>query len=514
VNGAGTRSRELRESAVSGSAGATLFGQPRGLATLFFMEMWERFTYYGMRAILILFMVAEVSAGGLGIDDYTASSIYGLFVACSYLFSLLGGWIADRLIGGQRAVIAGGCFIMFGNALLTFGIQQIFFMGLAAIALGVGLLKPNVSALVANLYPEGGSRRDAGFSLFYMGINVGALLGALLVPLCAARFGWRAGFSLPVAGMLIGLSQFILTRRYLSPTDLAVPVNVRLAAWWPVIGLALVGLATTSLLVSKALTLDAVAAGRASTWLIGSLALCYFAYLIFFAGLGSVERRRTYVMLALFVASTVYYAGIEQTGTSLTLFADRYTDRRIFGWEMPAGILQGVSSIVVILFAPLFSALWIALGRRGRDPSTPVKFAAGLMLMGLGFLVMYVASLRVLGGHRVSPTWLVVCYLVQMWGDLCLAPVGLSSMTKLAPPRFVGQVMGMWFLSIALGNNLAGQLATEYDAGNLPTLPALFLKIFCWGALAGLILLALNGPLKRLVASSDYGHVANSTDRG
>lgn len=480
--------------------GETLFGQPRGLATLFLTEMWERFTYYGMRAILILFMVSAVSQGGLGIDDKTASSIYGLFVAGSYLFSLLGGWIADRLVGGQRAVIAGGLFIMLGNVMLAFGIPQIFFTGLASIALGVGLLKPNVSALVANLYPEGGSRRDAGFSLFYMGINVGALLGSLLVPLCAARFGWHSGFALPAAGMLIGLAQFALTRRHLSAADLSVPVNRRLAAWLPVIIFAVAALSVVALAATGSLPIDAPMIARASSWLIGSLAAGYFVYLIFFAGLSLVERRRAYVMLALFVASTVYYAGVEQTGTSLTLFADRYTDRNLFGWLMPAGILQGVSSVVVILFAPLFSALWIGLGRRGRDPSTPVKFAAGLILMGLGFLVMYVASMRVLGGQRVLPTWLVMCYVIQMWGDLCLAPVGLSSMTKLAAPRFVGQVMGVWFLSIALGNNLAGQLATEYDAGNLASLPALFLKIFEWGAVGGGVMLALNGPLKRLMA--------------
>ena len=498
----GVQPTELYGAAASSPAGKTLFGQPRGLATLFFTEMWERFTYYGMRAILILFMVSAVSQGGLGIDDKTASSIYGLFVAGSYLFSLFGGWIADRLIGGPRAVIGGGVFIMLGNLLLAFGITQVFFIGLASIALGVGLLKPNVSALVANLYPEGGSRRDAGFSLFYMGINVGALLGALLVPLCAVRFGWHSGFALPAAGMLVGLTQFMLTRRYLSPVDLAVPVNTRLAAWLPVIAFALAGLVVATLVVSGTLVIDAAAVGRTSSWLIGLLAACYFVYLFFFAGLTVPERRRAYVMLALFIASTVYYAGIEQTGTSLTLFADRYTDRRIFGWEMPAGILQGVSSIFVILFAPLFSALWIGLGRRGKDPSTPVKFAAGLILMGLGFLVMYVASMRVIGGQRVLPTWLVLCYLVQMWGDLCLAPVGLSSMTKLAAPRFVGQVMGMWFLTIALGNNLAGQLATEYDAGNLASLPALFLKIFAWGAVGGGIMLALNVPLKRLMAGS------------
>jgi POT family proton-dependent oligopeptide transporter len=462
--------------------------------------MWERFTYYGMRAILILFMVSAVSQGGLGIDDRTASSIYGLFVAGSYLFSLLGGWIADRLVGGQRAVIAGGLFIMLGNVMLAFGVPQIFFTGLASIALGVGLLKPNVSALVANLYPEGGSRRDAGFSLFYMGINVGALLGSLLVPLCAARFGWHSGFALPAAGMLIGLAQFALTRRHLSAADLSVPVNRRITAWLPVIVFAVAALAVVVLAATGLLPIDAPTIARASSWLIGSLAAGYFVYLIFFAGLSLVERRRAYVMLALFVASTVYYAGVEQTGTSLTLFADRYTDRNLFGWLMPAGILQGVSSVVVILFAPLFSALWIGLGRRGRDPSTPVKFAAGLILMGLGFLVMYVASMRVLGGQRVLPTWLVMCYVIQMWGDLCLAPVGLSSMTKLAAPRFVGQVMGVWFLSIALGNNLAGQLATEYDAGNLASLPALFLKIFEWGAVGGGVMLALNGPLKRLMA--------------
>ncbi len=484
----------------SGPVGGTLFGQPRGLATLFFTEMWERFTYYGMRAILILFMVSAAAEGGLGMDDKTASSIYGLFVAGSYLFSLLGGWIADRLVGGPRAVIGGAVFIMLGNALLACGETKIFFGGLVSIALGVGLLKPNVSALVANLYPEGGARRDAGFSLFYMGINVGALLGAFLVPICAARFGWHSGFALPAAGMLIGLVQFVLTRRYLSPVDLAVPVNRNPLSWVPVILLIVGGAGVIALTATGALSIDAPMVARASSWLIGSLAAAYFAYLIFFAGLNATERRRAYVMLALFIASTVYYAGIEQTGTSLTLFADRYTDRDLFGWEMPAGILQGVSSIFVIVFAPLFSALWIALGRRGRDPSTSVKFAAGLILMGLGFLVMFVASMRVIAGHRVLPTWLVTCYLIQMWGDLCLAPVGLSSMTKLAAPRFVGQIMGVWFLSIALGNNLAGQLAGEYDAGNLMSLPALFLKIFEWGAVGGAVMLVLNAPLKRLMA--------------
>jgi POT family proton-dependent oligopeptide transporter len=476
----------------------TLFGQPRGLATLFFTEMWERFTYYGMRAILTLFMVTAAADGGLGIEDKTASSIFGLFVAASYLLSLLGGWMADRLIGAQRAVLSGGVLIMAGNAMLASGTTQVFFLGLVLIAFGVGLLKPNVSALVAELYPEGGSRRDAGFSLFYMGINVGALLGALLVPIFAARYGWHWGFALPAVGMLLGLVQFLWTRHYLSAAS--VPADAALGSWLPVIGIAAAVIIVASLAVTGRMTIEPKAVATATSWLIALLAAAYFGYLIFFAGLSRTERNRVYVMLALFIAATVYYAGQEQAGTSLTLFADRYTDRNLFGWQMPAGILQGISSLYIIIFAPLFSALWLYLGRRGRDLSTPVKFAAGLALMGVGFMVMYVASMYVLAGHKVLPTWLALCYMVQMWGDLCLAPVGLSSMTKLAAPRFVGQVMGVWFLSVALGNNLAGQLATEYDAANLASLPALFLKIFEWGAIGAAVMLLLTPVLKRLMA--------------
>jgi proton-dependent oligopeptide transporter, POT family len=478
----------------------TLFGQPRGLATLFLTEMWERFTYYGMRAILVLFMVGTLTDGGLGIGDKTASSIYGLFVAGSYLFSILGGWIADNLIGAQRAVVGGGVFIMVGNAMLASGTTQVFFLGLTSITFGVGLLKPNISALVANLYPEGGSRRDAGFSLFYMGINVGALLGALLVPICAMRFGWHWGFALPAAGMFLGLVQFLLTRHYLSASDLRTPVNTTLRSWLPVFCFLLAVVLIAALAITGTVTINPQAVATAASWLIGLLAAACFVYLVFFAGLSGKERNRVYVMIALFVASTMYYAGQEQTGTSLTLFAERYTDRNLFGWQVPAGIFQGVSSVFIILFAPLFSALWLGLEKRGKDLSTPAKFAAGLILMGLGFLVMYFACTYVMAGQKVLPTWLVLCYMVQMWGDLCLAPVGLSSMTKLAPPRLVGQVMGMWFLSIALGNNLAGQFATQYDVTHLASLPALFLKMFEWGAVAGAAMLLLTPWLKRLMA--------------
>jgi len=462
--------------------------------------MWERFSHYGMRAILVLFMVTATSAGGLGIADSAANSIYGLFVASSYLLALLGGWIADRLIGAQRAVLCGGVFITLGNALLASGTLEVFFTGLTSIAFGVGLLKPNISVLVGSLYPEGGSRRDAGFSLFYMGINVGALLGPILVSLCAARFGWHMGFALPAFGMLFGVLQFLWTRRYLGAADLRTPLNTDLRAWLPVLGfLAAVGL-LAALTLSGLLSIHPQALALASSWLIGLLSAGYFVYLLYFAGLDPAERDRVYVMIALFIAATMYYAGQEQTGTSLTLFAERYTDRRVLGWQIPAGMFQSVSSIYILLLAPLFSALWIGLERRGRDVLTSVKFALGLGLMGGGFLVMYVASTFVLSGQKVLPTWLLLCYFVQMCGDLCLGPVGLSSMTKLAAPRFVGQVMGVWFLSLALGNNLAGLFAAGSEATHVASLPAYFMRMFAWGALGGIAMLLLTPLLKRLMA--------------
>lgn len=477
---------------------ATLFGHPLGLATLFLTEMWERFTHYGMRAILVLFMVAALGEGGLGIGDRAASSIYGLFVAGCYLLSLLGGWMADRLLGAQRAVLCGAALITLGNGMLAFGSPRVFFLGLTVIAFGVGLLKPNVSVLVGSLYPEGGARRDAGFSLFYMGINVGALLGAFLVPVCAARFGWHWGFVLPTFGMLLGLVLFLLTRRTLGGAGQP-PRDVSLGSWLPVAVLVGATGVVAALAGTGAVRIAPDEAALAASWVIGLLAAVYFLYLLLYAGLTAHERGRVLVMIALFVAATVYYAAQEQTATSLTLFAERYTDRNVLGWRIPAGVFQSVSSIYILLLAPVFSALWIALDRRGRDPSTPVKFCLGLMLMGAGFLVMYVASQRVLAGHLVLPTWLVLSYGVQMCGDLCLGPVGLSSMTKLAAPRFAGQVMGLWFLALALGNDLAGQVASGYDASNVASMPAVLLRTVGWCLAAGVAMLLLAPLLRRLM---------------
>ncbi|HEV7714748.1 MAG TPA: oligopeptide:H+ symporter, partial [Steroidobacteraceae bacterium] len=373
--------------AVAPGAGPQLFGQPRGLFTLFFTEMWERFTYYGMRAILLLFLVDNIDHGGLGIDDRSGNAIYGLYISATYLLSLFGGWIADRLIGAQRAVWWGGILIMIGNALLAIGTTQLFFFGLVVIVFGVGLLKPNISAIVAQIYPEGGSRRDAGFSIFYAGINLGAFLGSIIVPIVAANYGWRAGFGAPAVGMLLGLIQFAMTRHYLGAAGIAPGASLAALgntrnAWFVVVGLTLAMLAVVGAAISGSLHLDPVALLSGSFWAMVAFTVVYFVYLLFFAGLDMAERKRVFVMIALFVACAMFWAGFEQTGASLNLFADRYTDRTIFGWDMPAGVLQGVNPFFIVIFSPLFAALWVQLGRRNLDPSAPAKFGLGLVLMG------------------------------------------------------------------------------------------------------------------------------------
>ena len=478
-----------------------LFGHPRGLFTLFMTEMWERATYYGMRAIMLLFMVATVREGGLGIDDRSANAIYGLYIAATYLFALWGGWVADRLVGQQRAIMGGAVLIVIGNAMLVVSNTLFFFVGLIFITFGTGLLKPNVSAIVAQLYPEGGARRDGGFSIFYMGINTGALVGQTLVPIIAVAYGWKLGFVVPALGMAFGLVQFWLGRKFLGAAGAeAVSAGGR---WWGVWGLAGLAVLVTALGATGVIHFNPVRISSAANWAMLLVAAIYFIYLLFFAGLDRIERGRAVVMIALFVACIVFWAGYEQAGSSFTLFADRYTDRNVFGYEIPSGAVQSVNALFIILFSPLFGALWVWLGRRNLDPSAPFKFALGLIFLGLGFAVMLGAAHYVLAGQKVLPTWLTLTYLFHTFGELCLSPVGLSSMTKLSPPRFVGQVMGIWFLGAAIGNNLAGQLAGGIDQTNLATIPAQYTYLFWLAIASGGILILLTPLMKRLTAGAD-----------
>ena len=493
---------------------------PRGLVTLFFTEMWERFSYYGMRGLLVLFMTDAIREGGLGMPDKTATAIYGLYTASVYLASLPGGWVADRLLGAQRSVWWGGIIIAAGHFTLAVPDSRTFFLGLVLIVAGTGLLKPNISAIVGGLYPEGGSRRDAGFSIFYMGINLGAFLapfvcGTLgqwynLQPDGTRFYHWHRGFAAAGVGMVLGLIQYHFTRRHLGEAGLH-PGNTkpmgtveRTIAAGVVAMLALV----IALAFCGVVHIDPVAiAGNAQMVIIGAAAL-YFAGIFVFGRLNTDEKKRVAVILILFISSALFWAGFEQAGSFFNLFAERHTVRTVGwlgsllsdpNWEIPASWFQSINAIFIIVLAPVMAGVWVRLGRRNLDPSIPVKFGLGLILLALGFLVMMSAAVLVAAGHKVWPTWLLSIYLIHTFGELCLSPVGLSSVTKLAPPRLVGQMLGTWFVASSLGSLLAGRIAGEFDENHLPSWPALCRPMIILPGIAGLLLVAFARPIKRLM---------------
>lgn len=476
-------------------------GHPRGLATLFFTEMWERFSYYGMRALLVLFMVDAVQKGGLGMDDQLAYAIYGLYTATVYLMSLPGGWLADRLWGAQRAVWYGGIIIALGHFTLALPWTQTFYLGLVFVVIGSGILKPNMSTLVGELYPEGGTRRDAGFTIFYMGVNLGAFLGPLLCGWLATQLGWHWGFGAAGLGMVLGLIQFKLSRRWLVGIGMerGNPRPLHPVEQYGLGGI-LIGLSVVVILgLTGVMSFNPAIIARVLAYVIVILAVVYFAAVFLFCGLTKVERQRVAVVLVLFVASALFWAGFEQAGSSFNLFAERFTVREFGGFAVPAAWFQALGPIFIILFAPLFAWLWVWLARRNLEPSIPVKFAFGLLFLGLGFLVMVGAAKVVAAGQPAWPTWLVTTYLVHTFGELCLSPVGLSSVTKLAPRKLVGQMMGLWFLATSFGNLLAGLLAGEFRADATQDWPQLYLKIIILPVLAGGLLLLLARPIQRLM---------------
>jgi len=488
----------------------TFFGHPRGLATLFLTEMWERFTFYGMRALLVLFLVAQVSAGGFGLDDRTAVAIYGLYNASVYLAGLPGGWIADRLIGAQRAVLSGGLAIAAGNAMLAMSTTpRGFYLGLVTIVIGVGLLKPNVSSIVGGLYPEGGARLDSGFTIFYIGINVGAALGPFVTGEAQILFGARAGFAAAALFMCFGVLQFVLTRRHLGgsgayrPPDPATAgaVAARKRNWTRFgVGAAVAALAVAAVSFGL-IPVDAVRAAHGMTYVIVSMAALYFFYYLVIADLSSEERKRGVVLLVLFLGTALFFSGFEQAGSSLNLFAERYTERAL-AWThfvIPSSWFQSLNSLFIFMFAPFFAWLWIALAARNLNPSAPAKFAVGVMLMGSGFLVMAAAASIVAGGSKVLPYWLIFTYLFHTFGELCLSPVGLSYFTKLAPKRFVGQMLGIFFLAISLGNLVASLIAGEFDANNVAAMPGQYMHIVYFSVGLGAVLLLLSHPVKKLM---------------
>jgi POT family proton-dependent oligopeptide transporter len=505
---------DLPPSEVHGGTGG-FFGHPKGLSTLFFTEMWERFSFYGIRPLLILFMTAALVDGGFGFERETASSIVGIYALSVYLASLPGGWVADRLLGLRRSIYYGGILIACGHiaiGLSAFLPMQFFFLGLVLIVMGTGMLKPNVSAIVGDLYPEGGSRRDAGFSVFYMGINTGAFIAPLITGALGEKVGYHWGFGAAGLGMIIGVIWFRMREGptlgslglapRLDPDPVKQEAALRRAKLYVGAGVAVLAVVVLSAMLGL-YHIDAVSLAHNIVKVILAMALLYFIYLLAFAGLNSEERKRTLLIIVLFVFATIFWSAFEQAPTSLTLFARDYTNRTLFGWEMPATWFQAINSLFVILLAPVFAVLWTRLGAKGRDLSSPAKFAFGLFFAGLGFMIMIFAANEVISGvAKVSMWWLIMSYILQTFGELSLSPVGLSSMTKLAPTRFKGQMMGVWFMAAALGNLIAGIVGGQVDPEKLDQMPKLFLQTTMSLFIAAVVLALMIVPIRRMMANT------------
>jgi POT family proton-dependent oligopeptide transporter len=475
--------------------------------------MWERFSYYGMRGLLILFLVASVQTGGFGMTDQVAAAIYGLYVAGVYLFSLPGGWIADRILGQRNAVFVGGCIIAAGHFSMAIPAVPTFYLGLCLIVCGTGLLKPNVSAIVGELYPEGGARRDAGFSIFYSGINTGAFLGPFVCGLLGEHVNWHFGFGAAGIGMVLGVIQYKRGWKYLGQAGERKAAEEDPGARRRSIrqlGLAVAGAAGVGVLLALLqrdgvlhLTLPGVA--RSMSVVILGIVLSYFVFLLLFGRLTLVEKKRVAVVFVFFAATALFWSGFEQAGSSMNLFASRLTDRMIRGWEMPASWFLPINAILVIVFAPLSGMLWIRLG--SRQPSLPAKLAYGLVAMAIGFLVMAWGAVNTHGGaNRVGPGWLVSFYVFSSVGEVCVSPVGLSAVTKLAPKRLVGQMMGVLFMGNALGNLIAGLVAGGFASMPLPALFGSVAKVIVGGAL---LVLILSKPIRSLIGHLPSGAEAS-----
>ncbi|HKE89631.1 MAG TPA: peptide MFS transporter [Gemmatimonadales bacterium] len=430
--------------------GSQWFGHPRGLSTLFFTEMWERFSYYGMRAFLILYMTAAVANGGLGFDDRHAATVYGNYVGAVWLTPIAGGFVADRLLGQYRSVLLGGSIIALGHFTLAFKTLTTFYAGLVLIVIGTGLLKPNVSTIVGSLYEDGDARRDAGFSVFYMGINLGAFIGPIIAGGLAQRVNWHLGFAMAGFGMVLGLIQYVVGRRHLDP-----------------------GLAR---LAARARPAEASAGAG--------------------GGFSADEWKRIVVVFVLFVFASIFWGAYEQAGSTLNLFGDRYTNNTVFGFAYPSSWYVSVQALFVIILSPVFAWIWFKLGPR--QPSVPAKFALALLFGGVAFLLLAPAGAMAqsAAGIKVSPLWLVAAYFIEEWGELCLSPVGLSAVTKLAPKRIVSLMMGVFFLSNSLGNKLAG-----WTAGFFSSMPLsqLFGAVAAVCLVAAVIMFVLVNPVKRMM---------------
>jgi POT family proton-dependent oligopeptide transporter len=474
------------------------FGHPRGLSTLFFTEMWERFSYYGMRALLLIYMTRPVSEGALGFDAATGGAIYALYTSMVYLATVPGGWIADRLIGPRRAVLYGGIFIASGHFSMAVNVLPMFYLGLFLIVIGTGLLKGNVSVIVGKLYGEKDQRRDAGFSIFYMGINLGAFIAPIICGYLGERVNWHLGFACAGVGMVLGLVQYVIGSKHLGDAGMErAPATPEQAAAWKRQVQIFVGVLALLVIViggggyTGVVPITATQVSDAAGVFLLVLVVGFFGWLFLSGGWSRSERKHLYVITVLFFAAGLFWSIFEQAGSTLNLFADRNTRNVMLGYQFPITWFQSVNSIFLIIFAPVMAWLWLRLAQAGKEPTAPTKFAWGVVLAGLGFMVLIPPASA---GGLASPWWLILTYFLHTIGELALSPVGLSQMTKLAPVRVGGLIMGVWFLATSVGNFVGGRVSGLYESFDLPTL---FGYVGGFAVVVGLILFALSPFMRK-----------------
>lgn len=494
-------------------------GHPKPLFALSFTELWERFSFYGIRPLLVLFMTANLLNGGLGMSKEEASAIAGIFGGCIYLAALPGGWIADNYLGQKKAVFIGSIIIALGHLLiaLSYFKSSMFFLGLAFIVVGTGLFKTCASIMVGMLYGKDDPRRDSGFTIFYMGINLGAFISPLVTGFLQSEYGWHLGFGAGGIGMLIALLTFAFKA---IPDFKEFDTKVGMDETWDKPakdGRSAVGVFIAVLVVAVGLivltfggfiSLNPVAIAKNMITAILWCAGIYFIYLFFFSSLTTNDRKNLVIFVILFFAAAVFWSVFEQQYTTYNFFADKLTDKNILGYEVPTTWFQAVNALFIILLAPVMGAVWIFLAKRDWELSSLTKFALGLICAGLGFTVMALAAQNVIdlnggiesaqkgielgSGTLVSPWWLVLSFLCLTIGELCLSPVGLSIMSKIAPNLIKSQVMGLWFVSISVGNVMAGLIGGSANEENLADLGDLFYQCV-WILLAvAVVLLILN----------------------
>ena len=478
------------------SNNTAFFGHPIGLRTLFFTEMWERMSYYGMRGLLVLYMtIGVVENPGLDWSNIQANAIYGIYAGMVYFLAVPGGWIADNILGYQKAVLIGALIITLGHFTLAIPLEQTFILGLVFVALGTGLLKPNISSIVGQLYSQNDSRRDSGFTIFYMAINIGSMLGFAVCGWLGEKVGWHFGFGAAGVGMLFGVTQFILFRHQLGEAG-KYPNKINEQTKRNYIrGVGLVVILIASVVITGMAgfwSIDPVYFAERFRDFLVVISIIYFIYLLFFAGLTANEKKNVLMLLLLFIGAAAFWSGFDQSAGSLTIFTRDYVNLTFGTFTAPVSWTQFVNPLFVVMFAPFFAYLWVFLGKRNLDPNMPIKFGLGLILMALGFIVMILAVKYALASSPVGVQWLLLTYLLHTFGELTLSPVGLSAFSKYSPKRYLGQMMGIWFLASSLGGVLAGLLGGEATESGLESMSPVFTELvyYCLAIAAVLIVLS------------------------